>query len=124
MPPQIDEVYESLGRLSPNQMQRRVWEEFAKECPKYSPAFLLQGATGTGKTEAIVFPSLAYQRRLILVLPTRSLVDDLTVLDFEDQEKSGRLHRYLERYSACFDHREHTLIVDTGTNMERTVYQG
>lgn len=124
MSQQIDEVYESLGRFSPNQMQRRVWEEFVKECPnQQSPAFLLQAATGAGKTEAIVFPALAFQRRLILVLPTRSLVDDLTVLDFEDGTKSGRLHRYLERYSACFDQREHTLIVDTGTSMERTVYR-
>lgn len=123
MPPQIDEVYESLGQFPPNSMQRRVWEEFAKECPKYSPAFLLQGATGSGKTEAIVFPSLAFQRRLLLVLPTRSLVDDLTVLDFEDQEKSGRLHRYLQRHSEDSAPREHTLIVDTGTSMERTVYR-
>src|SRR5690242_965897 len=111
MPPGIDEVYQQLGRFSPNPMQRRVWEEFAKEClnqqtkeclNQQSPAFLLQGATGTGKTEAIVFPSLAFERRLILVLPTRSLVDDLTVLNLEDETKSGRLHRYLQRYSEHF----------------------
>ncbi len=120
----IEQAYRTLGNFSPNQMQRRVWEEFSGQHSDdfESPAFLLQAFTGSGKTEAIVFPSLVFKHRLVLVLPTRSLVDDLTALDLESSSRPlGRLHHYLKVWSNE-DSRQRTLIVDTGTRMERTVY--
>jgi CRISPR-associated endonuclease/helicase Cas3 len=117
----VEQTYQALGGFFPNQMQRRSWEEFSQQ--GRNPAFLLQASTGSGKTEAVLFPALHFRRWLILVLPARSLVDDLTVLDLNDTSKPvGRLHRYLEAHSRL-DQREHALIVDTGTRMERTVYR-
>lgn len=120
----VEQAYQTLGNFSPNQMQRRVWQEFAKESSiQQSPAFLLQAFTGSGKTEAVLFPALAFRRRLVFVLPARSLVDDLIVLDLENASGPvGRLHRYLKEWSRE-DDRDHTLIVDTGTRMERAVYR-
>ena len=74
---------------------------------------LLKAPTGSGKTEAVVAPALEARRRLFLILPSRSLV--------EDQQQ--RLSLYLLEVSKKDWHgRRASLIVDTGERSERTVW--
>ncbi|MGC8876496.1 CRISPR-associated helicase Cas3' [Thermus sp.] len=94
--------YAQFG-LEPTPFQREVFE-VAKE----HPAHLLLAPTGTGKTEAASFLALARGERLVFVLPTRSLVDDL----------EGRFRRYLKTL-AQKEGRTKFLVVDTGHRQVR-----
>lgn len=74
-------------------------------------AHLVLAPTGTGKTEAAAFPALARGERLVFVLPTRSLVDDL----------EGRFSEYLRRL-AQREGRPKKLVVDTGHRQVRRLF--
>lgn len=106
-------IYHAVGGFAPNSMQRELVEALNREKHPY-PAIMLKAPTGTGKTEAIVFPSLANDYRLILVLPTRSLLED----------QRERIHGYLEKFSTLEHNRnrEISLVVDTGAEMDRWLY--
>jgi CRISPR-associated endonuclease/helicase Cas3 len=84
--------------LKPTPFQKQVFEAAGGDL-----AHLLLAPTGTGKTEAVAFPALARGERLVFVLPTRSLVDDL----------EERFCRYLE-VLAKEEGRPKALVVDTG----------
>jgi len=100
--------YKKLGNFQPNSMQVEVWEKLTE-----NPAILVKSPTGTGKLEAVLFPALAKQYRLILVLPARSLLED----------QKQRAEQYLQRFSQLHSGREVSLVVDTGTQMRRWVYR-
>ena len=89
--------------LKPTHFQKEVFEVAGGNL-----AHLLLAPTGTGKTEAVAFPALARGERLVFVLPTRSLVDDL--------EK--RFRRYLQAL-AQKEGRPKALVVDTGQRQLR-----
>ncbi|MGB3508701.1 MAG: CRISPR-associated helicase Cas3' [Microcoleaceae cyanobacterium] len=106
--------YKKLGgeNFNPNPMQKEMWEEIFEN---YHPTVLLKSPTGSGKLEAILFPSLAKNHRLILPLPARSLIDD----------QKERIAKYIQIFSQLPENqnREFSLVIDTGSQMYRQVYQ-
>lgn len=106
-------IYETVGRFSPNLMQEELAIKLDRK-KNPNPALLLKAPTGTGKTESVLFPALAYDYRLILVLPTRSLLED----------QRERINEYLIRFSSLSQNknRQISLVVDTGAEMDRWLY--
>jgi CRISPR-associated endonuclease/helicase Cas3 len=108
----IQDIYQKLGEFKPNPMQVDAYDAIIKND---NPALLIKGKTGTGKTESVLFPILAKGDRLILPLPTRSLLED----------QKSRIEQYLLKFSQLPENkgREISLVVDTGSQMYRYVYQ-
>ena len=106
------EAYQKFTKFEegPNPMQKELFDHIAPK--KKNPALLLKAPTGSGKTEAVVIPSLSAERRLFLIFPTRSLVDD----------QIGRCEKYLQRASEKTD-RPYALVVDRGSEASRTVFK-
>ncbi len=107
-------LYERLRQFTPNPMQQKLAEALDSKQNPY-PAVLLKAPTGSGKTESIVFPALANDYRLFLILPARSLLED----------QRQRIDQYLKEFSAMPENqdRELSLVVDTGAQMNRWIYQ-
>ena len=95
--------------FTPNPMQEELFSHIANE--DLNPALLLKAPTGSGKTEAVLIPSLASERRLFLIFPSRSLVDD----------QISRCEKYLQRASEKMNE-SYALVVDTGAESQRTVF--
>jgi CRISPR-associated endonuclease/helicase Cas3 len=92
----------------PNAMQEALYDVITGgDC-----AVLLKAPTGTGKMEAVVIPALSAERRLVLIYPALSLI--------EDQEM--RLAQILRSLSAVTQGRSLSLIVDTGAQMYRRLW--
>jgi CRISPR-associated endonuclease/helicase Cas3 len=111
--PQNDQaIYQSLAKFTPNPMQAEMYDAIMATD---HPAILLKGPTGAGKTEAILFPALVKGYRLILPLPTKSLLED----------QKERVEKYLIEFSKSPENqdREISLVVDTGSQMYRYVYK-
>ncbi len=103
---------ELTGYSEPNPMQLAMWEAIA--VPEHlGVGLLLKGPTGSGKTEAVAVPAIATGRRLIMVYPTRSLVDDQVT----------RFGAMLQRWSAEQSGHPVTLTIDTGAQSHRYVYR-
>lgn len=108
-------AYQVIADIAaPNPMQQTAWGAFERQ-DAYGIGLLLKGNTGSGKTEAIAVPALAHARRLVMVYPTRSLVEDQT----------ERFKRYLAGWSeaAACKGRVITLTVDTGAQSQRYCWQ-
>jgi CRISPR-associated endonuclease/helicase Cas3 len=106
------DAYKALtGFGKPNPMQVAVWNLFAAENAA-DIGVLLHAPTGSGKTEAVGVPALAYGKRLILVYPTRSLVDD----------QIGRFSDMLKRLSTLRAGKPVALAIDTGAVSKRYVW--
>ena len=106
------EAYQQFAnpKFTPNPMQDEL---FARIAPKEkNPAILLKAPTGSGKTEAVLIPSLYSNRRLFLSFPARSLVDD----------QIGRCEEYLCRASETLG-KPYVLVIDTGAESSRTVFK-
>jgi CRISPR-associated endonuclease/helicase Cas3 len=101
--------YQQLADFAPNPMQEELFEKIAYAD---APAFLIKAPTGSGKFETVLFPALAKNYRLILPLPTQSLLDD----------QKQRVEKYLKRFSELYPKREISLVIDTGSQMYRSVY--
>lgn len=108
----MEEIYQQLAGFAPNPMQAEVFRAISDED---DPALLVKGPTGTGKTESVLFPALAKGYRLFLPLPARSLLED----------QKDRIEKYLLKFSTLPENqnREVSLVVDTGSQMYRWVYQ-
>lgn len=104
------DAYQNLAKFKPNPMQEALFTRIATE--DENPALLLKAPTGSGKTEAVLIPSLSSKRRLFLIFPSRSLVDD----------QIERCEKYLQRASENPD-RSYALVIDTGAESERTVFE-
>jgi CRISPR-associated endonuclease/helicase Cas3 len=78
----IDQFYKITVGFSPNPLQLAVWHAYDQSGGH--PALLVRAGTGTGKTEAILLPtlhdvdSLGKRRRIIMVLPSKSLIEDMS----------------------------------------------
>lgn len=104
------EAYKKFTEFNPNPMQEKLFDHIAPEMN--NPALLLKAPTGSGKTEAVLIPSLNAEHRLFLIFPSRSLVDD----------QIGRCEEYLQRASEKTD-RHYALVVDRGSEASRTVFE-
>lgn len=106
------EAYQKFTEFKegPNPMQDELFDHIVPK--KKNPALLLKAPTGSGKTEAVLIPILQAERRLFLILPTRSLVDD----------QIGRCEKYLQRASDETV-RPYALVVDRGNDASRTVFE-
>ncbi len=107
--------YEQVAGFSPNFMQEEMFDAIYDEKNDKHPAILLKAPTGSGKTETVLFPALASGYRLFLPLPTRSLLED----------QKERIEKYLKTFSGLpiNQGREFSLVVDTGSQMYRYIYQ-
>jgi CRISPR-associated endonuclease/helicase Cas3 len=107
--------YRELANFQPNPMQEEVFQTMVET---KHPAFILKAPTGVGKFEAIIIPFLARlstkedRHRLIIPLPARSLLED----------QKERCEKYLKRFSLLHKGREVSLVIDTGSEMNRYVY--
>lgn len=110
-----ESIYKALGgdKFLPNPMQKDVFNKFSKTNENLHIAILLKAPTGSGKFEAVLFPALAKGYRLILPLPARSLLED----------QKQRTENYLKQFSKLHPNREFSLVVDTGSQMYRSVYR-
>ena len=104
------EVYQRFAGFPPNPMQAELFDCIAPK--EQNPALLLKAPTGSGKTEAVLIPSLNTERRLFLIFPSRSLVDD----------QMDRCEKYLQCASEKTD-RSYALVIDTGAEAVRTVFK-
>ena len=102
-------AYQNLAKFKPNPMQEELFDYIVPK--EQNPALLLKAPTGSGKTEAVLIPSLESGRRLFLIFPSRSLVDD----------QIRRCEEYLQRASKKI-HKSYALVVDTGAESQRTVF--
>ncbi len=111
-PLNVEHIYQQLGGFDPNPMQDEVFREISNSD---NPALLVKAPTGTGKTESVLFPALAKGYRLFFPLPARSLLED----------QKDRVEKYLLKFSKLPENcnREVSLVVDTGSQMYRWVYQ-
>ncbi len=96
------ESYKRICGFSPHEHQEKLWEYLEND--DIIGVTLLSG-TGSGKTEAPLIPCLMKDKRLILVYPTRSLVDD----------QIFRITKYIRRMLLHNPAVKKTLIVDIGT---------
>ena len=103
------EAYQQFARFKPNPMQEELFTHIANK--DLNPALLLKAPTGSGKTEAVLIPSLEAGRRLFLIFPSRSLVDD----------QISRCEEYLQRASKPDS--SYALVVDRGSEASRTVFE-
>jgi CRISPR-associated endonuclease/helicase Cas3 len=105
-----EEAYRAVCGYEPYDMQREVFSKVASG----TDALLIRAPTGSGKTEAVLIPSLVLNKRLIIPLPTRSLL--------EDHER--RVVKYLRKFSELPENnnRAVSLIVDTGEESHRIAF--
>ena len=102
----LDE-YQRITPFKPNPMQEELFGLITEK----NPAFLLKSPTGSGKTEAVLIPSLIEERRLFLIFPSRSLVED----------QIGRCEKYLCKISKALS-KPYSLVIDTGGQSSRVVF--
>jgi CRISPR-associated endonuclease/helicase Cas3 len=104
MPP--IEKFEEITGFEPNPMQKAMWKHVTND----DCAVLLKAPTGSGKTEAVLIPGLVKGRRMFMIFPTRSLVDD----------QIGRVVAALVKLSAFG--KQYSLVVDTGGQSYRRLF--
>jgi CRISPR-associated endonuclease/helicase Cas3 len=102
------ESFQTIIDFTPNPTQIAMWQQVTgDDC-----AVLLKSPTGSGKTEAVLVPSLAMERRLFMIYPARSLVED----------QIGRI----ETLFMCLSKngKRRSLVVDTGGQSSRRLFEG
>ena len=97
-------------KFTPNPMQEKLFTCLTAE--DENPALLLKAPTGSGKTEAVLIPSLESGRRLFLIFPSRSLVDD----------QIDRCEKYLLCASEKTN-KSYNFVIDTGAESVHTVFK-
>ncbi|MCQ3938583.1 MAG: CRISPR-associated helicase Cas3' [Chloroflexi bacterium] len=101
------EKFKEITTYEPNDMQRAMWQRVTSE----DCAVLLKSPTGTGKTESVLVPALASGRRLFMIYPTRSLVED----------QIQRAESVMLKLSD--NGKQFSLVIDTGGESRRRVFR-
>ena len=106
----IQQLYQDVCGFVPKAMQFDLYQKLVEG----NDALLVRAPTGAGKTEAICLAALALGKRLIMPLPTRSLLED----------HARRLKTYLQRFSALAQNKDRpiAMIIDTGEESRRYVF--
>ena len=104
---EIETYYQQAVGFLPNPLQKAVWKVYEQDA---HPALLIRAGTGTGKTEASLLPALADGRRVVIVLPTKALIEDMG-------QRVVKIGENLSRGNA----REVTITVDMGGSCRRSV---
>jgi CRISPR-associated endonuclease/helicase Cas3 len=106
----IQQLYKDVCGFVPNAMQLDLYQKLKQG----NDALLVRAPTGSGKTEAIWLPALALGKRLIMPLPTRSLLED----------HARRLATYLQNFSTLAQNKDRpiAMIIDTGEESRRHVF--
>lgn len=104
---EIEIRFKKITGFYPNPMQIDMFQRLLK----YDIGLLLKSPTGSGKTEAVIAPSIFKEYRLFMIYPATSLIDD----------QAKRLKNILQKLSER--NKEYSLIVDTGAISERTVFR-
>ncbi len=106
--------FNDITGCEPYPMQQAMWERVTSD----DCAVLLKSPTGSGKTEAVLAPSLwtvlheeEKKRRLFMVYPARSLVED----------QIGRIEKTFKHLSQ--DGKRLSLVVDTGGQSARRLFE-
>lgn len=102
-----EQFYQSAANLVPNVMQREVWHRLMQG----DDAVLLKAPTGSGKTEAASLPLLCQNKWVVVVLPSKALIDDHV----------RRFSHILTRLSQGHIRR---LIIDTGDQSQLLEFRG
>jgi CRISPR-associated endonuclease/helicase Cas3 len=84
----IEAFYNKAVGFHPNPLQEAVWEAFMKDA---HPSLVVRAGTGAGKTEAALLPALAAGRRVVMVLPSKALIEDM----------GRRILKITERLTSC-----------------------
>jgi CRISPR-associated endonuclease/helicase Cas3 len=72
-PREIESFYKIATGFTPHIMQREIWRTVIEN---NDTALLLKAPTGSGKTEAASLPLLGDNKRVVIVLPSKALLDD------------------------------------------------
>lgn len=102
-------AYKKICGFDPRDHQKIIWDKLSEN----TIGICLLSGTGSGKTEAVLIPSLVFDKRLIMVYPTRSLVDD----------QIDRAKKYIRQLLAHKISDRKTLIVDMGETEEAYTYR-
>jgi len=70
-PSEVSKVYHNAGINKVYEHQKQAWESLTK-----GMNIIVSAGTGSGKTEAVLLPALAKNLRVILVYPTKALLQD------------------------------------------------
>ena len=95
------EIFKKRTGYKPYTYQYTTWEAIKRR----GENTIISAGTGSGKTEAALIPALETGKKIILLLPTKSLLQD-------------QLPRVKELALAS----DHKVVVDTGDESERTFY--
>ena len=102
-------AYKEICDFDPWDHQTTLWDKLSEDIT----GICLLSGTGSGKTEAVLIPSLVRDKRLIMVYPTKSLVDD----------QIERAKSYIRRLLMHKISEKKTLIIDTGETEEAYQYK-
>ena len=105
---QSTEAYKMIGDFKPYQYQKELWDLLAGEESEHITGVTLFSGTGSGKTEAVLLPALFCNKRLVMVYPTKSLIED----------QIGRINEYVRTGLERGEFAEKTVIIDVGDKKE------
>jgi CRISPR-associated endonuclease/helicase Cas3 len=70
----LEQAYERLGIREPHSYQREAWQGILSPPPNRN--LIIAAGTGSGKTEAALLPAIETGKRLIVLYPTKALLQD------------------------------------------------
>lgn len=116
--------YKKLLGLNPYPHQETIWKRIASKDDDCLLT-ILRASVGSGKTESIILPSLNFGKRLIMIYPTKSLIDDqirriimgtaankMAPLSYNSESKKGLLEALVRMEGRS--EKTYRAIVDTG----------
>ncbi|MGE0826758.1 MAG: DEAD/DEAH box helicase [Candidatus Binatia bacterium] len=70
----LEDIYKQHGFVEPYLHQREAWQQIVQQQPHRN--LIIAAGTGSGKTESALLPALETGKRVILLYPTKALLQD------------------------------------------------